>query len=45
MSSRSGSIVTNEGEPRCAFASKLNLVVVDLWCTTPGINYSIGKES
>ena len=42
---RSGSIVTNEGKPSCAFVSKLDRVVVDLWCTTPGINYGIGKKS
>ena len=30
LSLRSGSIVTNEGKPRCAFASKFDLVVVDL---------------
>ena len=41
----SGSVVTNEGKLRCAFASKLDLVVVDLQCTTPGINYIIGKVS
>ena len=41
----SGSIVTNEGKPRCAFASKLGLVVVDLRCITPRFNYSIGKDN
>ena len=40
----SGSIVTNEGKPRCAFTSKLDLVVANLRCTTPGINHCIGKK-
>ena len=36
----SGSIVANEGKPRCAFASKLNLQ-----CITPRIIYGIGKDN
>ena len=37
---RSGSIVT-----RCTFASKLDLVVVDLRCITAGIDYDIVKDN
>ena len=28
----------------CAFAFKLDLAVVELWCITPRINYGMGKK-